>query len=87
MNKEIQEGRTCTLYLNSESSSAIEFGDHMFGKVIGKDVVDASRGTLNEMYQTQNRVPVIIIEDEAGLLWKVPERDVDRIVCGEEQLC
>ena len=87
MNEDIQAGRTCTLELDPESSSAIEFGKEVFGKVLGRDVVSADRGALNEMYQTQNRLPVIVVEDEAGLQWNVPERDVRKIVCGDKDPC
>lgn len=87
MNEDIQVGRTCSLKLDPESSSAIEYGEEVFGKVLGRDVVNADRGTLDDMYQTQNRLPVIVVEDEAGLHWNVPERDVLKIVCGDEDLC
>jgi hypothetical protein len=87
MNEDIQIGRTCTLELDPESSSAIEFGKEVSGKVIGRDVIDADKGILNEMYRTQNRLPVVVVEDEAGLKWNVPERDVLKIVCGDKDLC
>jgi len=87
MNEDIQEGRTCALELDPESSSAIEFGKKVIGKIVGRDVVDADKGILNEMYPTQNRLPVIVVEDEAGLKWNVPERDVLKIVCGDKELC
>ncbi len=87
MDKDIQQGRTCTLELDPESSAAIEFGDSVYGRIIGRDVVDASKGSMNEMYQTQNSLPVILVEGEEGMLWHVPERDVKKIVCGQEELC
>lgn len=86
-NKDIQEGRTCSLKLHPESSSAISYGAEVVGTVRGRDVIDADKGTLNEMYTTQNRVPVIVVEDEAGRRWNVPERDVIKIVCGDEMDC
>lgn len=81
--EDIQVGRTCALKLHPESSSAISYGAEVVGTVRGTDVIDADRGILNEMYQTQNRVSVILVEDEAGLTWRVPERDVVKIVCGD----
>lgn len=87
MDKTIQKGRVCTLVLDPESSSAIEFGNQVFGKVLGEDVIDADRGALNEMYQTQNRLPVVVVEDEAGIKMNIPERDIKKIMCGEEELC
>ncbi|WMJ74710.1 hypothetical protein RCC89_16270 [Cytophagaceae bacterium ABcell3] len=86
-NVDIQAGRTCSLKLDPESSSAIEYGKEVSGKVVGRDVVDADKGTLDEMYPNQNKLPVIVVEDEAGLHWNVPERDVVKIVCGDEELC
>lgn len=85
-NKDIQAGRICALKLHPESSSAISYGAEVVGTVKGRDVIDADKGTLNEMYTTQNRVPVIVVEDEAGLIWKVPERDIVKIVCGDSEM-
>lgn len=87
MEKDIQQGRTCRLELHPESSSAINYGNEILGKILGRDVIDASKGTLGEMYRTQNRLPVIVIEGEAGIHWRVPERDVVKIVCGDKELC
>jgi hypothetical protein len=86
-NEDIQVGRTYTLVLDPESSAANEFGEEMLGKIIDRDVIDADKGMMNEMYQTQNKLPVIVIEDEAGIKWNIPERDVLKIVCGENELC
>lgn len=87
MHKEIQEGKTCALKLDPESPSAIEFGEEVLGKVLGREQIDATGGTMDDLYPNRNRLNVILVEDEAGLTWKVPERDVNKIVCRDEDLC
>lgn len=87
MKTEIQEGRTCTLELDPDSAAAIEYGDHLFGKVVGRDVIDSSQGTLDDMYQTQNELPVVVVEGPEGFHWRVPERDITKIVCTDDELC
>lgn len=87
MEKDIQQGRTCKLELDPGSASALNYGKEMEGKVLGRDRIDASTGSLNEMYPTQKPLTVIVIEGEAGIKWRIPERDIIKIVCGEEALC
>jgi len=41
----------------------------------------AQEETINELYPNTNQLQVIVVEDENGIEWKVPEMDVDMIVC------
>lgn len=82
MDKDIQAGRRCTLKIHPDSPASYEFGEAVEGCIKGREMVTvAQEETLNELYRNAIQLPVIVVEDENGIEWKVPEVDVDMIVC------
>lgn len=84
MNKDIQAGRNCTVKIRPESPAAIEFGEEITGCIKGRDVIGniASNGSMNTLYEGNvNHLNVIVVEDNNGIDWKIPEADVEKIVC------
>lgn len=81
------KGKTRVLKIDQESPSAITYGNEVIGKVIGNAELEVnSEETLRELYPNLNRINVIVIEDEAGIHWKIPERDITEILEAED-LC
>lgn len=86
MDSIIQVGRKCSVKIRPESGAAIQYGEEVYGTIKGKDEIDIKdEGTLDTLYFDKfNKMSVIVVEDECGIDWRVPEMDVEKIVCETE---
>ncbi|WMJ74965.1 hypothetical protein RCC89_17605 [Cytophagaceae bacterium ABcell3] len=79
--KENTENGLCRVFIINESPSAMEFGEELEARVLGRETTVMNDEYLRDLYPGEDELQVLVTQDKEGNVCKVPEKDIERIQC------